>query len=573
METNLIVIALLVVSVIIVGGVLFMRGKATNTAPSPETAPPPEKEPAPKPETAPAARQEVTPAMSITDWGGVFLGCGPMEAVLCLLPVVDEDALGRIPKQAPERFEIEAIIVCNNIEGGFFGTSTIAERFEVDPSRIFLVDSDRPANRLPGDKVADESEDFESLDEGIEVGLIDLEPTEAGLVVTWGSKEHGKRCLIGANLVLDNDLPEVAFVAGSLRPLDDDGEFTLDPSFLDQIYLMLEVIPGNATSFAAALEKMGFAVTTSAGELARLADDLVEAARAEDAEDLDALFEKAEPSDVEAALKALLTETEVFARFAERALERFPDEASLLWLRGVGNVLEKDFDQGEEDFRAALAADPAFGQAHCSLAALLTATERLEEATEAANAALEYLPDDELCAAVAARAANEDGAENEEIDFVLTHHANLILRQTHELIDARQYERAEAVLRRVLEVCPNHVEAARDLGFALGAASRDEEAAAFYEAVIRDNPRAGLLGHDYGDCLIRMSRLEDAAQAFEECLKFEEAGPEPHVSLVNTLCSLGERSRAHQHLEALEAGDHDVDPRILDALRRRVRGA
>jgi tetratricopeptide (TPR) repeat protein len=93
-----------------------------------------------------------------------------------------------------------------------------------------------------------------------------------------------------------------------------------------------------------------------------------------------------------------------------------------------------------------------------------------------------------------------------------------LVDQAERLYDAKEYEKAAAAYRKVLEVDPSSDSAQLGLGDCAYRQHRFEEALPFYRLAEQANPASSLSFHFRGDALVALGRVEEAREAYLEAL-------------------------------------------------------
>jgi hypothetical protein len=88
--------------------------------------------------------------MAVADWGGVMLECGPNEVVVCLLPMLTDNALTALNDAPSRNYDIAALLVFNHCEHGFLWTSQVQRHLDIPPSKTYATSPDSPVDRYPG---------------------------------------------------------------------------------------------------------------------------------------------------------------------------------------------------------------------------------------------------------------------------------------------------------------------------------------------------------------------------------------------------------------------------------------
>ncbi len=137
------------------------------------------------------------------------------------------------------------------------------------------------------------------------------------------------------------------------------------------------------------------------------------------------------------------------------------------------------------------------------------------------------------------------------------------------LNDSGQPARALPMLRQALELDPTHEEAAIELGNTLTDIGRADEAMTAYDGFLVTQPKATTVRAARASCLLRQSKLQEAADELRRCLHYEPSWPELHTKLIMTLCRQGLVDDARECLARFELTD--PDPRSVEAMAALIR--
>ena len=232
------------------------------------------------------------------------------------------------------------------------------------------------------------------------------------------------------------------------------------------------------------------------------------------------------------ALGALAIESHsLAARYVDsRALWSFAVERNPgAWLarNNLGRELLEEGRAGaaEEQFRAAIAAQPDSPEAHANLGNALEAQGRDAEARAQYGAAL----------------AIDPGFAGAHYDLGLA-----LLRSRSMAAAAEQFQEA-------VRLDPGHAQALNGLGLALAGQGRPDEAMARYEEAIRVEPGLAEAHLNLGNALFRKGRTLEAVGEYREAIRLRPGYAGAHFNLGQALLSLGRTDEARAELEAARA--------------------
>ena len=114
----------------------------------------------------------------------------------------------------------------------------------------------------------------------------------------------------------------------------------------------------------------------------------------------------------------------------------------------------------------------------------------------------------------------------------------LNLNRTNAWLALKQFSRAEAVSRQILASDPGHIGALNNLGIALGAQDRHDEALAAYRSALSQQPDHPPAHFNMAKTLAALGRLEDAAASYRAALRHAPADA-PRNRIADMLTGLG----------------------------------
>ncbi|MEX2401128.1 MAG: tetratricopeptide repeat protein, partial [Rhodothermales bacterium] len=284
--------------------------------------------------------------------------------------------------------------------------------------------------------------------------------------------------------------------------------------------------------------------------------------------------------------------------------ERDADEINIY--RGIAHVIhgretvnQALIDRGERILTEALAADPAFGEAHFHLGIARLLQDRVEDAVSALERAVELGPGipDRLHAL--ARAYEAIGRPDRSVESLLLEaleaqpsytaaritYAGLLRRQNrldeageqYELALAEQpwaeqahndfgafllrmgrYAEAESAHREAIHLNPDYVAALGNLGTLLARQGLTSEAAGFFERAAEAQPDNPVALVNLGNFLLSVDRAEDAVDVLERAVELRPGFAEALVSLARAYRGAGREDDAERTAARAEELAPDV---------------
>jgi Tfp pilus assembly protein PilF len=208
-----------------------------------------------------------------------------------------------------------------------------------------------------------------------------------------------------------------------------------------------------------------------------------------------------------------------------------PDDASALQLMGIVRRMQNRLQEAEDYYLRSVVVDPARPQVHHNLGNLLAAQNRFDDAITVQREAIRLKPnyvEAHLALALAFSAAGDHEAAEKSCRQALRYQPNYQSAKqalAAELNDLDRPKEAEQILRQMLLLGMSDSRAIaaseHNLGVALKAQGRWEEALPLFDAARAKVP--GLLAVDYnqGDTLQHLGRYEEAIGFFRRALQIE----------------------------------------------------
>jgi len=113
----------------------------------------------------------------------------------------------------------------------------------------------------------------------------------------------------------------------------------------------------------------------------------------------------------------------------------------------------------------------------------------------------------------------------------------------------KRSDEAIAVLRRALELRPDYAEAHNNLGNALREQAQFDAAAACYERALRLNPDYAEAHHNLGNAMKSQGRMADAFACYDRALAIKPDLPQVHLSRALALLEIGDFERGWPEYE------------------------
>jgi tetratricopeptide (TPR) repeat protein len=243
----------------------------------------------------------------------------------------------------------------------------------------------------------------------------------------------------------------------------------------------------------------------------------------------------------------------------KKIVQQFVDDHSH-WRAGNEYLRAKDWAGAERMYRKALELNPKSAEAHHSLAAVLAAAGRINEALPHYQKALEIKPDFAEAHANLALAL----ARLRRVDEAVVHFRKALdiepgnVRAHVGLADVMtargQIDEAVSHYRKALEIQPNDVDAHNNLGLALAAGGHVDEAIEHYRKALEIKPDYALAHNNLAMALAGRGQFDEAIAHYEKALKIKPDYAEAHNNLgVALAAGRGQMDAAIKHFQkALE---------------------
>jgi len=245
-----------------------------------------------------------------------------------------------------------------------------------------------------------------------------------------------------------------------------------------------------------------------------------------------------------------------------------PGDASALQLMGVVRRMQNRPREAEDYYRRSLAIDPDRPQVHHNLGNLLAAQSRFDDAIAAQRQALHLKPnyvEAHLALALALSAAGDHEAAEKSCRQALRYQPNYQSAKqalAAELNDLNRPKEAERILRQMLSLGmsdPRAIAASEhNLGVALKAQGRWEEALPFFDAARARVPGLAAVDYNQGDTLQNLGRHREAVEFFRRALQTEPDNPRIFAAIAFASAQSGDFATARIYGERAIARDaHD----------------
>jgi tetratricopeptide (TPR) repeat protein len=250
--------------------------------------------------------------------------------------------------------------------------------------------------------------------------------------------------------------------------------------------------------------------------------------------------------------------------YAEAILERQPDHANALWLRGRAWVRLQQEEKAREDFERAADAEPEAFEIRVSLAELLHKLGYVREAIPHYERLLERRPDDERVIVALAHCWQEQARlddARELLDNLLARHQDCLaalVERGRLALRMGQAEDAERWLKRAIELRPDHADANFVLALCLQAQGKTDAALerridengrkqAELRLKLHDSGGEPALLTEFGRWIMRTGDTHEAAGWFYAALKEDSAYVPAHEGLAELFGKAGQVRRANKH--------------------------
>jgi tetratricopeptide (TPR) repeat protein/SAM-dependent methyltransferase len=255
------------------------------------------------------------------------------------------------------------------------------------------------------------------------------------------------------------------------------------------------------------------------------------------------------------ALLSSLGRTEQAVDSYRRAVECRPRVASLHY--NLANALSRSgqFEAAVDEYREAIRLDPSIPEAHNNLATALDAVGRNEDALQAIERALELRPDyaeAQINQATIQQTIRDRAATlADDLESIAPPHS-VPVESTPQQWCARgsqlqavgQFDNANELFRRALEVDPDCAAAYFGFGYGLLVNEKHEEAAAHYEQGLLIDDTDATAWNNLGSAYTALEKYEEAIACYESALQIDAANAKAHFNLGNVYKDIGQPSEA-----------------------------
>jgi tetratricopeptide (TPR) repeat protein len=204
---------------------------------------------------------------------------------------------------------------------------------------------------------------------------------------------------------------------------------------------------------------------------------------------------------------------------------------------GISLTEKRDSDAAIEQYRAALKANPLYGDAHTALGYELMQKGDLEGSIAEHETALRLRPNFPTGHYLLGMALDRASRRTEAITqyqealklkpaFPEVHYLlGVALDQTGKSDEAMTH------YREAIRLKPDYAEAHNELGVALGRKGNLDEAILHYQDAVRVQPKSADLHYNLGNALIRRHRLDEAIEQLSEAIRLQPSNAEAHNNL------------------------------------------
>jgi len=131
-------------------------------------------------------------------------------------------------------------------------------------------------------------------------------------------------------------------------------------------------------------------------------------------------------------------------------------------------------------------------------------------------------------------------------DMIVHYNAEVAAR---ELLEAGNFDEAEARLRELIKAAPEFTTARTTLGRVLQKQKRMDEAVAVYEETLKLNPNSSEAHFDLANLLSGRGQLDSAIEHYSAALQNDRVSSMAHINLAGVYAFKGEFDRAREHYE------------------------
>lgn len=248
--------------------------------------------------------------------------------------------------------------------------------------------------------------------------------------------------------------------------------------------------------------------------------------------------------------------------YYQRICDIDANDATSWWMLGNVNGWMGKMKDAETAFHKALALQPDYADAHCSLGNSLYAQGKAEEAVECYNTALRLNPDHSEARINLGTALHYLGRSDEaEASYrsSLTQRPAAMTYYNLANTQFRQGKAAEAIenYEEALEMQPDLFPARNNLGNVMMSLGRFEDAMSHYRQALELKPDFALGHYNMGNILELQGRLEGALASYQEALRHKPGHVKAAAGQASVLEKLGRYQEAIDVLEPLleQGGD------------------
>jgi tetratricopeptide (TPR) repeat protein len=254
------------------------------------------------------------------------------------------------------------------------------------------------------------------------------------------------------------------------------------------------------------------------------------------------------------ALLSSMGRTEEAIHSYRRAVGCRPRVASLHY--NLANALSRSgqYEAAVDEYREATRLDPSIPEAHNNLATALDAVGRSDEALQALERALALRPDyadAQLNQATIRQAVRERAVSITDDPSIDPPHSVPVestpdqwCARGSQLQAAGQFEQADELFRRALEIDSNCPAAYFGFGYGLLLNEKNEEAAAYYEQGLLIDDTDATAWNNLGSAYTALEEYEEAIACYESALQIDAANAKAHFNLGNVYKDIGQAAEA-----------------------------
>ena len=242
-----------------------------------------------------------------------------------------------------------------------------------------------------------------------------------------------------------------------------------------------------------------------------------------------------------------------------------PEDAETWSLLGIVHGSQGQWDQAERCCRTAIAADPAFGEAHVNLGVVLEARGQLDAAVSSYKEALRLNPQAQIHVNIGITLTAQGKRREALSHFRAAVALNPGNTDAWQALGAAlevegEFTEAEDSYRTVLEINPASDEARFNLGNVLLATQRFNDAQAHYLKTLQLNPRHAGAYNNLGLTQAALDQNASAEASYRNALKLNPSHAGAHKNLGLLLAQGGRQREAGEHFQrSLEQKPEQAD--------------